>query len=163
MAARASDLDLERLAFDADAMLGGLERWVRCESPTFDAAAVNAMMALAAADLERAGATIERVPGRGGFGDCVRADFPHPRRGEPGILLMGHLDTVHPVGTLKALPFRREGGRCYGPGILDMKSGNYAALEAVVQLARAQRGDAPSRQHAADERRGSRQSRRPAT
>lgn len=135
MAAHASDI--ERLAFDPDAMLRGLERWVCCESPTFDAAAVNAMMALAAGDLERAGATIERVPGRGGFGDCVLADFPHPRRGEPGILLMGHLDTVHPVGTLKALPFRREGALCYGPGILDMKGGNYAALEAVVQLARA--------------------------
>ncbi len=135
MAAHASDL--ERLAFDPDGMLRGLERWVCCESPTFDAAAVNAMMALAAGDLERAGAVIERVPGRGGYGDCVLAQFPHPRRGEPGILLMGHLDTVHPVGTLEALPFRREGDRCYGPGILDMKGGNYAALEAVIQLARA--------------------------
>ncbi len=135
MAADASDL--KRLAFDPEAMLRDLERWVCRESPTFDAAAVNAMMTLAAADLERAGAALTRVPGRGGFGDCVLADFPHPRRGEPGILLMGHLDTVHPLGTLKALPFRREGPRCYGPGILDMKGGNVAALEAVVQLARA--------------------------
>ena len=131
------DFDITRLPFDGDAMLAGLERWVRCESPTFDAPAVNAMMALAAGELERAGASVRRVPGRGGFGDCVVADFPHPRRGEPGILLMGHLDTVHPVGTLDKLPFRREGERCYGPGILDMKGGNYAALEAVVQLARA--------------------------
>ena len=137
MAAPLSDIDLTRLAFDPDAMLRGLERWVLCESPTFDASAVNAMMALAAGDLERAGATLTRIPGTGGFGDCVLAAFPHPRRGEPGILLMGHLDTVHPIGTLTALPFRREGGRCYGPGILDMKGGNYAALEAVVQLARA--------------------------
>jgi glutamate carboxypeptidase len=67
----------------------------------------------------------------------VRAEFPHPRRGEPGILLMSHLDTVHPVGTLAKLPFRRDGARCYGPGILDMKGGAFAALEAVVQLARA--------------------------
>ena len=137
MTAASSDLDLARLPFDGDGMLAGLERWVRCESPTFDAGAVNAMMTLAAEDLERAGATLRRVPGRDGFGDCVVADFPHPRRGEPGILLMGHLDTVHPVGTLEKLPFRREGERCYGPGILDMKGGNYAALEAVVQLARA--------------------------
>ena len=137
MAAPPSDIDLSSLAFDPDAMLRGLERWVLCESPTFDAAAVNAMMALAASDLEGAGATLRRIPGNGGFGDCVLADFPHPRRGEPGILLLGHLDTVHPIGTLRALPFRREGGRCYGPGILDMKGGNYAALEAVVQLARA--------------------------
>ena len=137
MTTHAPHADLQRLAFDEEAMLRGLERWVRCESPTFDAAAVNAMMALAAAELEEAGATIRRVPGRGGFGDCVAADFPHPRRGEPGILLMGHLDTVHPVGTLAKLPFRREGTRCYGPGILDMKGGNYAALDAVRQLAAA--------------------------
>ena len=134
--ADAADIDLKRLTFDPDAMLRGLERWVLCESPTFDAAAVNAMMGLAATDLERAGARIRRIPGNGGFGDCVLADFPHPRRGEPGVLLMGHLDTVHPIGTLKALPFRREGGRCYGPGVLDMKGGNVAALEAVVQLAK---------------------------
>ena len=133
-----SSVDLKRLAFDPDAMLDGLERWVRCESPTYDRDAVNRMMRLAAGDLERAGATVRRVPGQGGYGDCIVADFPHPRQGEPGVLLMGHLDTVHPIGTLEKLPFRREGERCYGPGILDMKGGNYAALEAVIQLQRAQ-------------------------
>ena len=55
----------------------------------------------------------------------------------PGILVMGHLDTVHPIGTLAKLPFRRENGRAWGPGIQDMKGGNYMALEAIRQLARA--------------------------
>ena len=55
----------------------------------------------------------------------------------PGILVMGHLDTVHPIGTLAKLPFRREGARAWGPGIQDMKGGNYMALEAIRQLARA--------------------------
>jgi glutamate carboxypeptidase len=50
---------------------------------------------------------------------------------------MGHFDTVHPVGTLAVNPFRREGDKCYGPGICDMKGGNYLALEALRQLARA--------------------------
>ena len=50
---------------------------------------------------------------------------------------MGHLDTVHPIGTLAKLPFRREGSRAWGPGIQDMKGGNYMALEAIRQLARA--------------------------
>jgi glutamate carboxypeptidase len=50
---------------------------------------------------------------------------------------MGHLDTVHPIGTLRELPFRREGNRAWGPGILDMKGGNYLALEALRQLGRA--------------------------
>jgi glutamate carboxypeptidase len=50
---------------------------------------------------------------------------------------MGHLDTVHPIGTLAQLPFKVDGERCYGPGILDMKGGNYIALEAIRQLQRA--------------------------
>jgi glutamate carboxypeptidase len=63
--------------------------------------------------------------------------LPHPRAGEPGILVLGHMDTVHPVGTLEKLPWRVHGSRCYGPGILDMKGGNYLAVEALRQLARA--------------------------
>lgn len=125
------------LPFTADAMLAGLRPWVECESPTFDAAAVNRMMALAARDLAIAGASVETIPGRMGLGDCVRARFPHPKGDVPGILVMGHMDTVHPVGTLEALPFRREGGRCYGPGIGDMKGGNYLALDALRELRRA--------------------------
>ncbi|MFL5035350.1 MAG: M20/M25/M40 family metallo-hydrolase [Microvirga sp.] len=125
------------LPFDADAMLAGLRPWIECESPTYDAAAVNRMMDLAARDLALMGARIERIPGRMGFGDCVRARFPHPKEDEPGVLVMGHMDTVHPVGTLAALPFRRDGERCYGPAICDMKGGNYVALEAIRQLARA--------------------------
>jgi glutamate carboxypeptidase len=125
------------LPFDADQMLDGLRAWVECESPTFDALAVNRMMALAARDLAKLGARIEIIPGRMGLGDCVRASFPHPRRDTPGILIMGHMDTVHPVGTLAQLPWRREGERCFGPGIVDMKGGNYLAVEAVRQLMRA--------------------------
>jgi glutamate carboxypeptidase len=132
-------LDLSALPFDADAMLAGLRPWVECESPTFDAAAVNRMMDLASRALVLAGARIERIPGRMGFGDCVRATFPHPDPHVPGILVMGHLDTVHPIGTLARLPFRREGNRAWGPGIYDMKGGNYLALEAIRVLTRAGR------------------------
>jgi glutamate carboxypeptidase len=125
------------LPFDASAMLAGLRTWVECESPTFDAAAVNRMMGVAARDLAIMGARIEVIPGRMGFGDCVRACFAHPNESEPGILILGHMDTVHPVGTLGQLPWRQDGARCYGPGILDMKGGNYLALEAMRQLMRA--------------------------
>ena len=130
-------MDPNALPFDADTMLEGLRSWVECESPTFDAAAVNRMMDLASRELVIAGARIERVAGRMGFGDCVRATFPHRKANEPGILVMGHLDTVHPIGTLKDLPFRREGNKAWGPGIQDMKGGNYLSLEAIRQLARA--------------------------
>jgi glutamate carboxypeptidase len=126
------------LPFDAEAILGRLRPWVECESPTFDAAAVNRMMDLAARDLAIMGARVERIPGRMGFGDCVRAHFPHAAPEEtPGILILAHLDTVHPIGTLAALPFRREEGRCYGPGICDMKGGTLLAFEALRELARA--------------------------
>lgn len=130
-------MDLNALPFDADAMLHGLRRWVECESPTWNASAVNRMMDLAARDMALMGARVDRIPGRMGFGDCVRASFPHPQAGRPGILLLGHLDTVHPCGTLEKLPWRQEGQLCYGPAILDMKGGNYLALEAARQLARA--------------------------
>lgn len=128
-------MDPNTLPFDADAMLLGLREWVECESPTFDAGAVNRMMDIASRSLILAGARIERVAGRMGLGDCVRATFPHPAQDVPGILVMGHLDTVHPIGT--PIPFRREGNRAWGPGILDMKGGNYLSLEAIKQLQRA--------------------------
>ncbi|MGJ5141213.1 M20/M25/M40 family metallo-hydrolase [Bradyrhizobium oligotrophicum] len=125
------------LPFDTDIMLQGLRGWVECESPTWDAAAVERMLDLAARDMAIMGATIERIAGRQGFAGCVRARFPHPRQGEPGILIAGHMDTVHPVGTLAKLPWRRDGNRCYGPGICDMKGGNYLSLEAIRQLSKA--------------------------
>ncbi|BAM90672.1 carboxypeptidase [Bradyrhizobium oligotrophicum S58] len=125
------------LPFDTEAMLQGLRGWVECESPTWDAAAVARMLDLAARDMAVMGATIERISGRQGFAGCVRARFPHPRQGEPGILIAGHMDTVHPVGTLAKLPWRRDGNKCFGPGICDMKGGNYLTLEAIRQLMKA--------------------------
>ncbi len=125
-------MDLAALNFDSHAMLAGLRPWVECESPTWDAAAVNRMMDLAGGELAAMGAAIRRIPGTMGLGDCVRAHFGG--EGGPGLLVLAHLDTVHPVGTLAALPFRLDGGRCYGPGICDMKGGTYAAFEAIRQL-----------------------------
>ncbi|HEY1412239.1 MAG TPA: hypothetical protein VGF36_08860 [Rhodopila sp.] len=70
-------MDPNALPFDADSMLTGLREWVECESPTFDAPSVNRMMDIASRTLVLAGARIERVAGRMGRGDCVRATFPH--------------------------------------------------------------------------------------
>jgi glutamate carboxypeptidase len=125
------------LPFDLETMLAGLKPWIECESPTFDASAVNRMMGVAARELAAIGAKIETIPGRMNLGDCLCARLPHKDAGKPGVLVMGHMDTVHPVGTLEKLPWRRDGNRCYGPGILDMKGGNYLALEALRQLKRA--------------------------
>jgi len=128
-------------AFDADEMFEGLRDWVLTESPTVHVAGVNAMMDKAEAAMARLGATIDRQPGVDGYGDIVLASVPGRREG-PGVLVLGHLDTVHMTGTLDgALPFRREGDRIYGPGIYDMKGGMFAATYALAQLLRA--GETP--------------------
>jgi glutamate carboxypeptidase len=132
-------IDPATLRLDAEEILAGLKNWVDCESPTYHPAAVNRMMDLASRDLAMLGARIERIPGRMGFGDCVRARFPHALGDAPGILMMSHLDTVHPVGTggqLGPLKFRRDGDRAYGPGICDMKGGAFignAAIGAILE------------------------------
>ncbi len=123
------------LPFTAEALLGSLRPWVEQESPTFDTAAVNAMMSLAMREMALGGARVERIPGRMGLGDCVRGRFGD---GDGGILVLAHLDTVHPVGTLASgLPFRVEGDRAFGPGIFDMKGGTVLTLQALAALRQA--------------------------
>src|SRR3954453_3579821 len=130
-------MDITQLPFDAEVMLAGLKPWVEIESPTFAAARVNGMLDHLARECAASGATVGRIAGRLGFADCVHATFAFGHEAQPGILIVGHLDTVHPVGTLaNGLPWRREGERCYGPGIFDMKGGNFLALEAVRMLQR---------------------------
>ena len=80
---------------------------------------------------------VERVPGKDGFADNLIVRNRAAGEG-PGILILSHIDTVHPIGTLNgALPFRRDGDRLYGPGLFDMKGGAYLALEAFRQVAKA--------------------------
>lgn len=125
------------LNFDSEDMVRRLRPWIETESPTYDAAAVARMVDVVAYDCAAAGATLEVIPGRMGCGPSLRVKFPHPDQGKPGILVSGHLDTVHPVGTLAQNPWRREEGKIYGPGIQDMKGGNFVALEAMRQIMRA--------------------------
>ncbi len=130
--------DVSALPIDAEAMLQGLRPWIELESPTFDPAAVGRMVGLVAQHLAGLGGLVQSIAAPAGFvGDCARIQLPHPKQGEPGILVLCHLDTVHPVGTLERLPFRRDGAHAYGPGIVDMKGGTYAAVEAVAQLQKA--------------------------
>jgi len=123
-------MDLE---FDAEVIASGIAEWVAVESPSYDADAVNRMMDLAADQMAALGAQITRFPGHDGFGDVVRAHFPW---GEgPGLMILGHLDTVHLVGTLaESLPLRREGDRLYGPGAQDMKGGMFLAIHVLGEI-----------------------------
>ncbi|MBM3569644.1 MAG: M20 family metallopeptidase [Alphaproteobacteria bacterium] len=124
-----------RPRIDAEEILEGIRRWVEIESPSHDAAAVNRMVDKARDEMAAAGARIERVPGREGYGDVLIARSPW---GEgPGILVLAHLDTVHPVGTLRdLLKFERKDDAVFGPGIYDMKGGAYLAYYAYRHLVR---------------------------
>jgi glutamate carboxypeptidase len=118
-------------AFSTDALLAELTEWVRIESPTYEATTVNRMEDLIASRIGALGLSVERVPGRDGLGDILRCRRAGRSNG-PGILIIAHADTVHPVGTLAdKLPIRREGDKCYGPAIYDMKGGTVLALAAL--------------------------------
>ena len=121
---------------DAEEILAGVLEWVGIESPTHDAAAVNRMADRVQHDMGSIGAHVERIPGIDGFGDLLKTRTPWGGDG-PGILVLSHIDTVHPVGSLEeVLPVRREDDRVYGPGIYDMKGGAYLAYYAYRHLVR---------------------------
>ena len=89
------------------------------ESPSDDPVAVNRCGVALAARLEAIGGSVARIAATSA-GDHLRASFG---RGGRQILMLGHFDTVWPVGTLPRMPIKREGGRLHGPGIFDMKAG----------------------------------------
>ena len=113
-------------------------RLVLAESPTSDKAAVDACVALAAAHAKALGGRV-KLHRQHQFGDILEARFgPRSKTGLPGrVLLLGHLDTVWPLGTLKSMPCRLAEGRLWGPGTLDMKAGAAMAFTALEMLAEA--------------------------
>src|SRR3954467_267151 len=127
----------QHASIDVAAMISGIQRWVETESPTSNKAAVNRMIDMVRSEVADLPVTIERLAGRDGFADNLIVRNTAAGSGA-GILIMSHIDTVHPIGTLAGpLPFRRDGDKLYGPGLFDMKGGAYLALEAFRQVARA--------------------------
>jgi glutamate carboxypeptidase len=110
-----------------------LHELVQQESPSEDRQAVNAAVALAEHWSREQGARIKRYRQRE-FGDVLELRFGQPRSKQKPILLLGHLDTVWPIGTLKKMPWREADGRYWGPGVLDMKAGVVMALAALGTL-----------------------------
>jgi glutamate carboxypeptidase len=100
------------------------------ESPSTDPAALAACGARVEAYCREIGATVRREPG-GATADHVVAEWPG--RGQP-VLLLGHFDTVWPVGQVARMPIRQSNGRLAGPGVLDMKSGLAVAMTAMKVL-----------------------------
>jgi len=113
-----------------------IRQMVCCESPSCAPPALAAMADLAV-ELTRDIATAKTVNCGPGGAKAVMLEFNLPgpkRKSGPGILGLGHIDTVWPVGTLKTMPFRREGGRLWGPGIFDMKGGIAFFVQAMRAL-----------------------------
>jgi glutamate carboxypeptidase len=111
-----------------------LGKFVRCESPSNDKAAVDRIGRLVAREWKRRGASV-RVLRRTEWGNHVRAEIWFgSRRPNRQILVLGHLDTVYPMGTHAKTPFRVSDGRAWGPGAFDMKGGLVIALFAIDAL-----------------------------
>jgi glutamate carboxypeptidase len=110
-----------------------LEKLVKQESPSEDRQAVNAAMALAASWAQALGARV-KFHSQTQFGDLLELRFTPTRTKQKPILLLGHLDTVWPLGTLAQMPWRVADGRYWGPGVLDMKAGVVMALAALNTL-----------------------------
>ena len=144
-------------------MVRMLGSFVRCESPSRDKKAVDRFGEMVAAEWSKRGAEVRVLP-VAKLGNQVRAEINLGSR--PGtkqqIMIMGHLDTVYPLGTLARTPFRISGGRAWGPGTFDMKGGLVLALFAVDALKAA--GVAPTKKlvflWTSDEEIGSESSRR---
>jgi glutamate carboxypeptidase len=119
--------------FDSITILDGIRSWVEIETPTEAPEQVNKLASLVAGLYRDLPASIERIAGRDGCGDHLVARSLWGQDA-PGILILSHLDTVHPIGFIERLPFKIEGDSAFGPGIYDMKGGAYLAYHAFRQL-----------------------------
>jgi glutamate carboxypeptidase len=127
---------LDHLRGQRQGMVDLLERLALAESPSDDPAAVAPVLAILTAELGRVGLAVRRFRGRVSAGTLYAR--PRPRgAGRPVQLLVGHCDTVWPVGTVGRMPVRVEGETLRGPGVFDMKGGLVQmlyALRAVREL-----------------------------
>ena len=115
--------------FSLDEMLKDLGTLVSMESPSRDIARVTAHAEALSAMMQRMLGTAPALV------DSPVGPHVHWRgSGEPKVLILGHHDTVHPVGTLSDIPFSVDSGIARGPGVFDMKAGIVQALHAVASL-----------------------------
>jgi len=126
---------LHKLKRHEASMVKMLGMFVRSESPSHDKKAVDRFGTLVAAEWRKRGAKLN-VLATAKRGNHLRAEIWLGRGRAPKrqIMVLGHLDTVYPRGTLAKMPFRISGGRAWGPGTFDMKGGLVLALFAVDAL-----------------------------
>lgn len=108
-----------------------IESLVRLESPSTDKAAVDRCGAAIAARLNDLGGRVEVLP-QADRGNHLRAEFAGT--GSRRVMLLGHFDTVWPVGQTARMPLKEDGGRLFGPGVFDMKAGIGVSMLAIRAL-----------------------------
>jgi glutamate carboxypeptidase len=127
-------MDLERVVSGSEGRLRArLRELVEVESPSEDKGAVDRAGDLVVGWAEMLGGKLRRHRQKA-FGDVLELRFGPANRKRGRVLLLGHLDTVWPMGTLKKMPWCEGEGKLWGPGVLDMKAGVVMALEAVAAL-----------------------------
>jgi glutamate carboxypeptidase len=114
-------------------LLQHLRQLVEVESPSEDPAAVNRAQELTAKWATHLGARVKRHKQKN-YGDVYELRFGPLRSRQKPILILSHLDTVWPHGSLKSMPWRDDGNKLSGPGVLDMKAGVVMALTAASVL-----------------------------
>jgi glutamate carboxypeptidase len=133
------------LAGQQGAMLGLLERLVNIDSGSFHKPGIDAVGAVLQGFLEAEGIAVARLP-QSRHGDCLRAVVGDAGAAEgnatQNIMLLGHRDTVFPLGETTRRPFTIKDGRAYGPGVLDMKAG--LVMNAFLLVAFHRFGGAPA-------------------
>jgi glutamate carboxypeptidase len=115
-----------------DEIVQSIKQLIEIESPSDVKQAVDRLGAVLAGRFGDLGGKV-RVHPADKFGNHLQIDFPGRSGGKP-VLLLGHMDTVYPVGTISSMPCRIDRGRIWGPGALDMKSGIALILHAVAAL-----------------------------
>jgi glutamate carboxypeptidase len=120
-----------------DRMVETVRKLVEIESPSDNKPAVDRVAAFLAPKFEGLGGRTQ-LHRSNDFGDSLQIDFGGLSRlgsaDRQPVLLLGHYDTVYPLGTLAGMPCKIENGRLRGPGVLDMKSGIALMLHAIEAL-----------------------------
>lgn len=115
-----------------DSIVSTIRELVEIESPSDIKAATDGIASVIAERFRALGGTV-RFHKSKTFGNHLQVDFAGKRQGKP-VLLLGHYDTVYPLGTLSTMHCRIADGRLWGPGVLDMKSGIGLMLAALQGL-----------------------------
>jgi glutamate carboxypeptidase len=105
---------------------------VEIESPSDNKAAADRLAQVTADKFAALGGQVH-IHKANDFGNHLQVDFAGKSGGKP-VLLLGHYDTVYPLGTLATMPCRVAGDKLTGPGVLDMKSGIALMLQAIAAI-----------------------------